>query len=203
MWMGCAFCTALFLAAIVIARFGAGERGTDLALMTTARLSFLLFWLAYAGKAITALFGPTFKPLRNHGREFGLAFASAQLVHIGLVVWLCSIGAAPPLSTFIFFGIALFWTCLLVLASFERLRCALGSKAYWLLHIVGVNYIAYAFAVDFLRKPLFVDVKQIVVYLPFAVLSVAGPLLRIGAFAQRLWIAERPSLLERADQRPL
>jgi hypothetical protein len=55
-----------------------------LALELTARWSFLLFWLAYAGNAVAILFGAQLAA----GREFGLAFASAHLVHIGLVVWL-------------------------------------------------------------------------------------------------------------------
>jgi len=42
----------------------------------------------YAGGAMTALFGPAFEPFKKRAREFGLAFASAHLVHIALVAWL-------------------------------------------------------------------------------------------------------------------
>jgi hypothetical protein len=59
------------------------------ALRMTARWSFLLFWVAYAGGALATLFGPALAPLSGRGREFGLAFAAAHLVHIGLVIWLC------------------------------------------------------------------------------------------------------------------
>ena len=55
-WIGSAFCAALGLAALVLAALGPGERGTIAALQVTARFSFLLFWLAYAGGAMTALF---------------------------------------------------------------------------------------------------------------------------------------------------
>ena len=51
--IGSAFCAALSLAALVIAALGPGERGTDVALEATARLSFLLFWPAY-GVSLTA-----------------------------------------------------------------------------------------------------------------------------------------------------
>ena len=184
-WIGSAFCAALSLAALVIAALGPGERGTDVALEATARLSFLLFWPAYTAGALTALFGPAFEPLKRRAREFGLAFASAHLVHLALVVWLTHIGAAPPLGTFVIFGVAVLWTYLLALFSIGRLQQTLGSWGWWTLRVVGLNYIAYAFALDFLRYPQFGSFKYLVGYLPFAVLSVFGPLLRLAAFVQR------------------
>src|SRR6516162_2450516 len=38
------------------------------ALQATARLSFVLFWPAYAAAALAALFGPRFQPLRRRVR---------------------------------------------------------------------------------------------------------------------------------------
>jgi hypothetical protein len=184
-WMGSAFCVALGLAGLVLVAIGPGERGTDVALQATARLSFLLFWPAYTAGAITAMFGPAFEPFKKRTREFGLAFASAHLIHIALVVWLIYIGAAPGRGTFVFFGVAVLWTYLLALFSIARLQQMLGSKGWWLLRVVGLNYIACAFAVDFLRKPQFDSIGHLAGYLPFAVLSVAGPLLRVAAFVQR------------------
>jgi hypothetical protein len=178
-------CAALGLVSLVFAVLGPGVRGTDVALQVTARLSFLLFWGAYAGPALAGLFGPSFQALRQHGREFGLAFASALLVHIGLVAWLTSMGAAPPIHTFIFFGVAVLWTSLLVLFSFVPLQRALGPKGWWLLRAIGLNYIAYAFFVDFSRRPSG-DSKYLIGYLPFAVLSVVGPVLRFAAFIKRV-----------------
>ena len=93
-----------------------------------------------------------FEPLKRRTREFGLAFASAQLVHLALVAWLTHIEAAPPLETFVIFGAAVFWTYLLSLFSISRLQQALASWGWWTLRVVvGFNYIAYAFALDFLR----------------------------------------------------
>jgi hypothetical protein len=184
-WIGSALCAALALTGLVFVALGSGERGTVVALQATARLSFLLFWPAYAGGALTALFGSTFQPLKQRAREFGLAFASAHLVHIGLVGWLSYIGAVPSRGAFIFFGIAVLWTYLLALFSIGHLQQTLGPKGWWLLRTVGLNYIAYAFAVDFLRAPLLGDVKHAIGYLPFAVLAVGGPMLCLAAFVQR------------------
>jgi hypothetical protein len=85
--MGLAFCSAVLLTAVVFAQMGTGAEATASALRVTGRLSFLLFWLAYAGGAIAKLFGPTFAALAQQGRDFGLSFAASHLVHVGLIVW--------------------------------------------------------------------------------------------------------------------
>jgi hypothetical protein len=184
-WIGLAVCAQLGLAGLVLVALGPAERGTDVALQATARLSFLLFWPAYAGSAMTALFGPVFEPLKRRAPEFGLAFASVHLVHLALVAWLTKIGAAPPLGSFVFFGIAAVWVYLLALFSIPSLQQTLSFNSWWLLRVVGLNYIAYAFAVDFLKAPQNGSIKYLVGYLPFAVLSVLGPILRLAAFMRR------------------
>jgi hypothetical protein len=184
-WMASAFCAAFGLAAVVLAAFGTQERGTDVALQVTARFSFLLFWPAYAAGAMTALFGSAFEPFKRRAREFGLAFASAHLVHLALVAWLTYIGHVPPRGVFVFFGVAALWTYLLALFSIRRIQQALGSKGWWVLRVVGLNYIAYAFASDFLRYPQLGSIKYLFGYAPFAVLSVVGPLLCLAAFMRR------------------
>jgi len=87
---------------------------------------------------------------------------------------------------FIFFGVAATWAYLLALFSIPHLQQALGPKYWWLIRNVGMNYIAYAFAVDFLKDPLGGGVKHLAQYLPFAVLAIAGPGLRLVAFVHRV-----------------
>ena len=188
-----AFCAALCVAVAALAILGDGQRGTSVALELTGRLSFLLFLPAYAGGALAALFGPIFLVLKRYGREFGLAFASAHLVHIGLVGWLSYIGAAPPASAFIFFGIAAFWTYLLALFSIGGLQQSLGKSGWWLLRTVALNYILVAFAADFLRAHVSGDIKYLIGYVPFAVLSVVAPAVRLTAFLRRLVYLRRAS----------
>jgi hypothetical protein len=43
--------------------------------------------------ALTRFCGPRFAILARHGREFGLAFAAALSVHVGLVLWLMDVAA--------------------------------------------------------------------------------------------------------------
>jgi hypothetical protein len=195
LWMGVAFGVALALAAAVLAVTGTDVKSIGMALRVTARWSFLLFWMAYAGGAMATLFGPALVPLARRGREFGLAFAAAHLVHIGLVVWLYQISNRLPLSgpLFVFFAIGIVWTYLLVALSFGRLPEALGPK-HWQrsLRLVGMNYILFAFARDFVfpvihSKIAHQELWRSVEYVPFAAMSVAAPVLIFAATARRRW----------------
>ena len=63
----------------------------------TARFSFLLFWLPML-RCPGALFGLPFQSIARHGADFGLAFASALLIHLISVVWLYVISPNPPIA---------------------------------------------------------------------------------------------------------
>ena len=152
-WMVAAFLVALVSTAIVLSVFGTGELGTAKALSVTARWSFLLFWLAYAGGAIARLFGPNFDGLARRGREFGLAFASAHLVHVGLVLWIIHV-ATQPGDAMVFFWVGIFCTYLLALFSLPRLREALGTRLWRTSRTIALEYIAIVFAADFIAGPL-------------------------------------------------
>jgi hypothetical protein len=183
--MASAFCAALCLVAGDIAILGPGDRGIRAALLATARLGFVFFWPAYAGGALVSLFGSRLDAPRRHAKDLGLAFASVLLVHLGLVFWLCVSGAPPPISTFVFFGGAATLTYAIALFSIPSLQQALGSTRWRLLRVIGLNYVAYAFIVDFLKDPLHRGILHFVAYLPFSILAVAGPLLRVLAWLRR------------------
>jgi hypothetical protein len=176
---------AFLIAATSITIFGAGERGTVAALRFTARWSFVLFWLAYVGQALVKLFGSPFSRLAQNGRNLGLAYAAAQTIHVGLVLWLIHISTDSGGDMLVFWaGIAC--TYLLVLFSWPRVRGVLGPRGWLLLRTVAVEYIAYVFAVDFILLPL-----QSVgsshyprTYVPIALMLLVGVGLRISALVQ-------------------
>jgi hypothetical protein len=191
-WMAAAFLVSLALAVIVLAAAGAGEHGTVLALRLTARWCFLLFWPAYAGSALTRFCGPRFAVLARHGREFGLAFAAALAVHVGLVLWLMAIAADQRAAMLVFWaGVAS--TCALVLLSLPRLRNWLGPRAWRVLCEGAMQYIALVFAVDFIVEPLRANGpgKYPPTYLPFVIILVGGVLLRLAAQIRRQRTAEQ------------
>ena len=192
LWMGMALGVGLCLAAVVLAIKGIDVKSLMIALQVTARWSFLLFWMAYAGRAMATLFGPAFAPLARRGREFGLAYAAAMLNHVGLLIWMFELTSRAPLSgnSLLFFGTGIVFTYLLALFSFGRLAETLGPTGWLILRIMGVNYILYAFASDFVPAvihpgPAQHGVWHLVVYAPFAAMSVAAPLLVLAAAAHR------------------
>jgi hypothetical protein len=128
-------------------------------------------------------------------------FASAHLVHLALVAWLTHIGAAQPLGTFVIFVIAVLWTNLLVLFSITSQQQALGLWGWWTLRVVGLNDIAKAFALDFLRHPQFGSLKCLAGYLPLADLSTLRPPFWMAAFARvrAPRLRSSSSMLFRAD----
>ncbi len=148
-WMGIAFGGAVVIVAIVYLGADHSEK-LNIGLKATARWSFLWFWPASVGSALATLFGPRFKALAQRGRDFGLAFASAHLVHMGLVALLLHEMATPfARAPLIFFSIAAFWIYLLAILSVGRLSAMLHPTVWWLLRTVGVEYISYAFISDF------------------------------------------------------
>ena len=191
--MGAAFAINCLVTAIIFATRGGGVSGTHIALAATARVSFLLFWMAYTGGALELLFGAAFMPLKRHGRDFGLAFAAALVVHLGLVTWLCWIGDAPKLGVFIFFGIAACFAYIMALFSFRNLQQMLGYRMWSLLRIVAMNFILYAFLVDLMQNPFDDGILRIVRYLPFTTLAIIAPFLRLAAWV----IAQRAQTLKK------
>jgi hypothetical protein len=182
LWVGGALGLALTVAAAVVARFGVGERGSDLALAATARLAFLFFWPAYAGGPLVILFGSFFGAVRRRGQALGLAFASVLSVHLSLVAWISWIGHAPPAETFAIFGAGAVFTALLALSSIEGIARSLGVTGWPMLRALGMNYLLFDFAFDFFRPRPRQSVLIQIEYLPFQVLvalAVAARLLSI------------------------
>jgi hypothetical protein len=180
-WMIASFGVGL---AIVLASYlapGSAQKLT-IALRATARWSFLLFWIASVGKALATLFGPRFRPLADHARDFALAFASA---HLGLVAWGYLVAAGPRQTAPIIFVVAVFWTYLLALLSFSRFSSWLNPKFLKILRAVGVEYISCTFLFDFIQNPFDAGVRHFISYFPFLALAVAGPLLRVAAMLKR------------------
>jgi len=184
--MAAAFLVGLVITLAARAGAGPGER-VVLALRATARWSFLLFWLASTGGALTTLFGSRFQALAHRARDLGLAFASAHLVHLGVVAWVYYSSPDPPVrSTLIFFGIAAVWTYVLAVLSVKRLSARLNPRVWRTVRTLGVEYIGLAFLTDFAKHPFQGGVLEVANYLPFLALAIAGPILRLAALVKRL-----------------
>ena len=186
-WMGSAFGGALATAIAVMLIEGAGISGTTMGLRLTARFSYAFFWPAYVGGAIAILFGPNFGIVARRVREFGLAFASAQLVHIGLVIWIALISPPQSIKSAVmpFFAIAVVWTYLLAALSIEPAGKVFSSSMLRIIRTIGSEYIALTFFTDFVLVPEY-PVHYPIVYIPFWGMLLVGPLLRLAAAAKAL-----------------
>jgi hypothetical protein len=194
-WMVAVFLIGVASAAMVLAIFGVGERGATIALRLTARWSFVLFWLAYTGSAMARLLGPRLAGLARYGREFGLAFASAQVVHVGLVLWLFYLAPGAN-GGMVFFWVGIICTYLLALFSLPRLRDALGPRLWRISCMIAMEYIALVFFVDFIRIPFRRDGlgNYPLSYLPFALMLVGGVGLRVASFARHRLLPSKINL---------
>src|ERR1700733_13874378 len=184
--MGAAFAVGLLIAITVFAVAVPTQR-LGMALRATARWSFLWFCLATYGSALTTLFGSRFQALARRGRDFGLAFAAAHLVHVALVVWLLYTSTDPfPRLQLIIFSIGVF--CIYVLAVFSlssTLSARLGPRRWQLVRTVGVEYIAFAYAFEFGSRILSGNRANALHYFPLFAAAVGGPLLRLSAWIKR------------------
>ena len=189
-WMAAAFAIAVVI--VLVVRLDAGsDARLGSALRATARWSYVLFWLSYVGGALVTLFGARFRPLAERGRDFGLSFASAHQVHLGLVGWgIVTRELHPTSGAFVFFGLGALSIYVLLLFSLVRVSAVLSPRVVRFVRTLGVEYIAFVFLSDFAKNPFDSGLRHAIAYLPFLALAVIGPLLRIAAVVKR-WSASR------------
>jgi hypothetical protein len=186
LFVASAFLLAAALAAAILGLRGTGPHGVDDALGATARLALLFFLPAYVGGALSTIFGASLLPLAKHGRDLGLAFAAVEAVHLALVARLCMIGAAPGLSTFVFFGTAAFFVFLLTLLSINAFRQVLHPSLTRAIGRVGMNFIALAFLVDLSRSPFSGYLMHRIYYAPFLLGLMLAIFCRVSASSLKL-----------------
>lgn len=200
LWMAAAFGTELALAVAVLAVFGTSEPGLVAALKLTGRFSFILFWLAYTSGALAILFGPRFAPLAQRGRDFGLVFAAAHVVHLGLVVWIFRIAETHPVSNtaVVLLSIGVAWLYALALCSVNRVRNGFNAKFLRVFQSRGLDYIALLFVADLVLNPIRHGFGGPFEYAPFSLLAIAGPLLRFAAAVRTYRSRTRPETTARS-----
>jgi hypothetical protein len=168
-----------------------------LALRWTARWSFVWFCLASWSAALGILFGVRLRPLAMRAREFGLAFASAHVVHVALVAYMLYRATTPfARQPLIFFGVGVGFVYVMALITLSaRLREILGPHAWRAFRIVGIEYINYAYYSDFSGRTFHKGVINFLIYAPFLALTLAGPLVRLSALLKKTLAARllRPS----------
>jgi methionine sulfoxide reductase heme-binding subunit len=132
----------------------ADHDGFQAAARLTARWSFVWFIVVWSASALARLWPGGWRGwLLYNRRGFGLAFASAHLIHAGFFLTaIFGFGVETSLKTVIGGGLGYVFVILLALTSHDYWVRALTPRGWKLLHTIGVNYIAIVFFVSYLGR---------------------------------------------------
>lgn len=132
------------LAATLLLLAGSSIDATELALRTTARVSFFWFMLAFLASPLQQLWpSKATRWLRRRRRAFGVVFGLSMAIHVGFILRLYAQHAPlrPPMVTDADFYIGvpgLVLVALLTLTSLDALKRRLGAAAWNRLHRTGI-----------------------------------------------------------------
>jgi len=132
------------IAALLFLYAGSDVEATQLALRTTARMSFVWFMLAFVASPLAQLApGPASAWLLRRRRAFGVIFGLSMTMHVGFILRLFMLHAPerPPMVTDADFYVGipgLLLVAAMTVTSLEALRRRLGPVAWKRLHTTGL-----------------------------------------------------------------
>lgn len=188
------------IAAALLVFAGSDRDATELALRTTARVSFVWFMLAFIASPLHQL-RPTSRTadwLLRHRRALGVIFGLSMSIHVGFILrlYVLHAPARPPMVTEADFYIGipgLVMVALLTITSLEALKQRLGATAWRRLHTTGIWVV---WAIFFLCLVDSVGRKEtlhpVLAYYLFIAVLLFGLALRVAA-ARRRGAAQSPS----------
>lgn len=180
------------LASALLVLAGADSAATELALRTTARVSFVWFMLAFVASPLRQL-----RPSRvsawlvHRRRALGVIFGLSMSIHVGFILRLYALHAPvrPPMVTDadFFIGIpGLVLVALLTITSLEALKRRLGEIAWKRLHTTGIWVVWTIFflcLVDSVGRKN--TAHPVLAYYTFIAVLLLGLTLRIAAARRR------------------
>lgn len=180
------------IAVLLFLYAGSDVESTQLALRTTARMSFVWFMLAFVASPLAALApGPASAWLLRRRRAFGVIFGLSMTMHVGFILRLFILHGPerPPMVTDADFYVGipgLLLVAAMTVTSLDALHRRLGPVAWKRLHTTGlwvVWSIFFLCLVDSVGRKA-TDHPVLMYYLFIAVL-VFGLGLRVSAAARR------------------
>ena len=186
----------LAIAAGLLIIGGTDKDATELALRTTARVSFFWFMLVFVASPIDRLWPSEASDwLVRRRRALGVVFGLSMSIHVGFILRLYALHAPerPPMVTDADFLIGipgLVLVALLTITSIDALRDRLGPVAWRRLHTTGV-YVVWS--IFFLCLVDSVGRKStdhpVAAYYLFIAILLAGMALRLLASRRKLALA--------------
>ena len=141
--------------AAIAAKMGFTVEAMQAVIRFTARTSFILFCLAFSAAALYRLWpGAWTRWQRQNRRYLGVSFAVSHLIHALALFAFARLDpvqfhAGNGAGMFVAGGIAYLFILLMAATSFDRSAAWLGPRAWRVLHVAGVHYIALSFLIAF------------------------------------------------------
>jgi len=132
------------VATLLLRYVGSDVESTQLALRTTARMSFVWFMLAFVASPLAQLApGHASAWLVRRRRAFGVVFGLSMMMHVGFILRLFVLHAPerPPMVTDADFWVGvpgLLLVAAMTVTSLDALRRRLGQTAWKRLHTTGL-----------------------------------------------------------------
>ncbi len=172
------FSIGLYTAFFVLGGFT--EESTRMAIAWSAKISFLLFCMAFAASAAHKRIknSLSFWWLMNR-KYFGISFAISHLIHLGFLVVLQQVfhpvfNIAASISLIAGGGVY-FFVVLMLLTSFETFSNYLSRKNWKLLHTIGGYWIWVIFLSTYVKKVMNVGAE----FIPFVLLLIIVLIIRL------------------------
>lgn len=168
--------------AAIFAIGGFNEESTRQCIRLTAKVSVMLFSMAFSASAVQGLLRNVFAFWWRMNRKYlGISFAIIHLIHLAFLLllqqWFHPVFTLAKSSSLFAGGMAYLFLVLMLLTSFERFSKHLSKKNWKLLHTVGGWWIWGVFASSYFKRVLHGDLE----YMPWALLVLAVGVLRLFA----------------------
>jgi len=171
---------------------GSDSDATELALRTTARVSFVWFMLAFVASPLQRLrASPVTAWLLSRRRAFGVIFGLSMSIHVGFILRLYALHAPvrPPMvnDADFFIGVpGLVMVALLTISSVAALKRQLRPVAWQRLHTTGIWLVWAIFflcLVDSVGRKT--TAHPVLAYYTFIAVLLGGMMLRLLAYRRR------------------
>lgn len=192
LFVGTAFVLAILATLVSLVSQGQEEAGLRMAIRATARMGALVLAGTFMISSLHTFARATWsKWLLAHRRDFGLAFATVQYVHLGIVAALATRHAesffATTSSTSIWGGLVGYvWITAMAITSFDGPRKWIGPRKWRWLHTSGMYLLWGIFVFSYLGRA-----STQVLYAAFLGFLLVALGVRIGASVVRKTRASR------------
>ncbi|MBB6093692.1 DMSO/TMAO reductase YedYZ heme-binding membrane subunit [Povalibacter uvarum] len=182
-------CVAIILLAVTgsgLLLWGFSEEFVRVVIRATARISVVLFLLAFTAASLNALFPSAMtRWLRGNRRYLGVSFALSHFTHLAALFTLGIWFPHPFVDdlnvvTLIGGGLAYVFLTLMTITSFAGPRRLIGERGWSILHTTGLYYIWLIFLNSYVSRAV-MDVS----YTPYALALIIAIGLRIAFWFKR------------------